>query len=263
MKLTKEQEQLAKEFLDSGNKLLHVNFNIIKTFNGAIYQIRAGSEYNFKIIALITPEQLNWYRDMGDDESIELNQQAIDARQNGCESEEVECKEKDSCIDALICNLEKHIAKKMFENDSVEAMAKKLMGQSVMVSDIKSEWDGNGLPPVGVECHLAFKCGNTLSVKITYMGDGVFAYILIEDFDGRETGKEYVCGTLDLVEFRPLKTPEQVEAEELEKLAHAIFNQREFRKDFNPCSIDSEEWYNLKEHWIDIARAAKKLIEGK
>lgn len=121
---------------------------------------------------------------------------------------------------------------------------------------------------VGVECELKFKGGNTFNVRITYIGDGVFAYLHI---DGKEAGKEYVCGSFDVVEFRPLKTPEQVE---VEKLAYELFlvwdNNSEIAKslseDGHPGVSSFEEFQSHVDagrcSWIEVAKAAIKHIKG-
>ena len=74
------------------------------------------------------------------------------------------------------------------------------------------EWDGEGLPPVGceVEMSLGFHCG--IQAKITYMGDGVFCYRNLRN------GGEYT-GAISDATFRPLRTKEQMEMEEIKALA--------------------------------------------
>ena len=86
MKLTTAQEQLAKEFLDSGKEVCKSTDHIGRSINNWIYQTSKKFPIPVTFKEIITIDQLNWYRDnqwerdMGDDESIELNQQAIDAQ---------------------------------------------------------------------------------------------------------------------------------------------------------------------------------------
>ncbi|ENQ7723531.1 hypothetical protein ACEQOO_005541 [Pseudomonas aeruginosa] len=70
-------------------------------------------------------------------------------------------------------------------------------------------WDGQGLPPVGITCE-SWRSGVRRIVKILGHGD---EYIFVREDDGREI----LLSIGDGREFRPLRTPEQIAAEEREK----------------------------------------------
>ncbi|HCA7769791.1 TPA: hypothetical protein MX426_004517 [Pseudomonas aeruginosa] len=73
----------------------------------------------------------------------------------------------------------------------------------------KEAWDGQGLPPVGITCE-SWRSGVRRIVKILGHGD---EYIFVREDDGREI----LLSIGDGREFRPLRTPEQIAAEEREK----------------------------------------------
>ena len=62
-------------------------------------------------------------------------------------------------------------------------------------------WNGEGLPPVGVECELTLDGINRGAVTITYTGDGVFCY--------KDSNEVEATGALYCAEFRLLKTEKE------------------------------------------------------
>ncbi|MCV0108788.1 hypothetical protein KUC42_08540 [Pseudomonas aeruginosa] len=80
---------------------------------------------------------------------------------------------------------------------------------------IDKPWDGQGLPPVGITCE-SWRSGVRRIVKILGHGD---EYIFVREDDGREI----LLSIGDGREFRPLRTPEQIAAEEREKAIEEMF----------------------------------------
>lgn len=67
------------------------------------------------------------------------------------------------------------------------------------VTDEGGKWNGEGLPPVGVECYLQLAFNDMGECLITYMGDGVFCY------RQNSSGNEYTGSVRDTV-FRSIKS---------------------------------------------------------
>lgn len=84
----------------------------------------------------------------------------------------------------------------------------------------KPEWTGEGMPPVGTVCEVAKKCqGCTWQrVEIAYMGSEFFIAVC------PERRVEEPCRHSHGYQFRPIRTPEQIAAEERAK---AIEDMRE------------------------------------
>ncbi|OXT86554.1 hypothetical protein [Pseudomonas aeruginosa] len=76
-------------------------------------------------------------------------------------------------------------------------------------------WDGQSLPPVGITCE-SWRSGVRRIVKILGHGD---EYIFVREDDGREI----LLSIGDGREFRPIRTPEQIAAEERSKECDRIF----------------------------------------
>lgn len=74
---------------------------------------------------------------------------------------------------------------------------------------IDKPWDGQGLPPVGITCE-SWRSGVRRIVKILGHGD---EYIFVREDDGREI----LLSIGDGREFRQIRTPEQIAAEERAK----------------------------------------------
>ncbi|HEJ1887485.1 TPA: hypothetical protein SLV55_003221 [Pseudomonas aeruginosa] len=80
----------------------------------------------------------------------------------------------------------------------------------------KVEWDGRGLPPVGVECeyrHMIWPEYRRCEIR----------YISDESLVAYDNGQEQYYRTPDML-FRPLPTPEQIAAEEREKAIDAMLD---------------------------------------
>ena len=67
------------------------------------------------------------------------------------------------------------------------------------LTDEGGKWNGEGLPPVGVECYLQLAFNDMGECLITYMGDGVFCY------RQNSSGNEYTGSVRDTV-FRSIKS---------------------------------------------------------
>ncbi|HHO8100703.1 TPA: hypothetical protein ACRXTU_000262 [Pseudomonas aeruginosa] len=83
-------------------------------------------------------------------------------------------------------------------------------------SAFSSEWNGQGLPPVGITCE-SWRSGVRRIIKILGHGD---EYIFVRQDDGREI----LLSIGDGREFRPCRTPEQIAAEEREKAIDAMLD---------------------------------------
>lgn len=75
----------------------------------------------------------------------------------------------------------------------------------------KVEWNGQGLPPVGIECETWHVCKpDDITVrKILFMGSSLV--VMSDKLLGEVTGR------LEKVQFRPVRTPEKIATEEWEK----------------------------------------------
>lgn len=81
---------------------------------------------------------------------------------------------------------------------------------------IEKPWNGEGLPPVGIDCeHQVFGCeGWTKAAVIAYGAKKTF----YRDEHGHEWSR-----LSDEIKFRPIRTPEQIAAEERESEISEIF----------------------------------------
>lgn len=78
-----------------------------------------------------------------------------------------------------------------------------------------SPWNGKGLPPVGVVCELRCVTGGWGEAEIKYISATACVWLW-----KRSDGGEQVVEWMEVpykMEFRPLRTPEQIAAEEREK----------------------------------------------
>lgn len=73
-------------------------------------------------------------------------------------------------------------------------------------------WDGQGLPPVGTVCewHESDGWAYTESKVVAYTDDGLFVCM-------QKQGRRPEVLRIDNCDFRPIRTPEQIAAEEREK----------------------------------------------
>lgn len=89
-----------------------------------------------------------------------------------------------------------------------------------------AEWDGEGLPPVGCTCEFktpAAESGWANCLVMGYYEDLVWITAHFKDDDDLYSGKHLTMG-VTLMEFRPLRTKEQREREELaEALSKAAY----------------------------------------
>lgn len=76
----------------------------------------------------------------------------------------------------------------------------------------QKSWDGQGLPPVGTVCewHESDGWAYTESKVVAYTDDGLFVCM-------QKPGRRPEVLRIDNCEFRPIRTPEQIAAEEREK----------------------------------------------
>lgn len=82
---------------------------------------------------------------------------------------------------------------------------------------VTEEWNGEGLPPVGTVCELRFpevQGSSWRQVTILLLGDQKIFY-------RDEAGDEW-ANLPDDVELRPIRTPEQIAAEECDKAVKAM-----------------------------------------
>lgn len=94
------------------------------------------------------------------------------------------------------------------------------INNTVKAPDLDSEWDGEGLPPVGSDCFLLLGFDDFGKCKITYIGDGVFCY------RHYKSDKEYT-GSLNAAVFRPIKS-------DREKRVEAAMNGLSYAVDEHP-----------------------------
>ena len=97
-------------------------------------------------------------------------------------------------------------SKKEWVEYAQKAMLTRILARLVIRPDAPEEWDGTGLPPVGVECECLFNDGWVKVLVLSVNGD--------EAWVRRPRGSHIVSEGLGN-EFRPLRTPEQREQEAL------------------------------------------------
>lgn len=85
-------------------------------------------------------------------------------------------------------------------------------------------WNGpeDGLPPVGTVCELRTRNGGWGEAEIKYHGRAVCVWLWVRR-DGNTEQVEH-AESPDRLEFRPIRTAEQLAAEEREKWAEALFD---------------------------------------
>lgn len=74
------------------------------------------------------------------------------------------------------------------------------------------EWGGEGLPPVGTVCELRARGGGWGKAEIKYHGRAICVWLWLRDDGNIEQVEHALCP--DHMEFRPIRTPEQIAAEE-------------------------------------------------
>lgn len=81
----------------------------------------------------------------------------------------------------------------------------------IATSAIKRPWSGEGLPPVGVVCEMHY-CGEWEKTEILCIG---VKHVFIRQI--AVTGEAFECSlNLSACQFRPIRTPEQIAADERE-----------------------------------------------
>lgn len=75
-----------------------------------------------------------------------------------------------------------------------------------------AKWSGEGLPPVGAVCELRSRGGGWGEAEIKYHGRGLCVWLWVRH-DGNTDQIEY-AESPDRLEFRPIRTAEQIAAEE-------------------------------------------------
>lgn len=79
----------------------------------------------------------------------------------------------------------------------------------------KQVWNGEGLPPVGTVCEIK-RVEDWLMVTIKYISDCHTVFVT----NGGTEGCYQTCA----LQFRPIRTPEQIEAERRERVVNQIHN---------------------------------------
>ncbi|HCU2081765.1 TPA: hypothetical protein OUI22_000382 [Pseudomonas aeruginosa] len=104
-------------------------------------------------------------------------------------------------------------------------------------------WDGQCLPPVGITCE-SWRSGVRRIVKILGHGD---EYIFVREDDGREI----LLSIGDGREFRPIRTPEQIAAEERRKsilhLANLLIDSRGQCNEYSQAEAIFDAGYRRQE----------------
>ena len=79
-------------------------------------------------------------------------------------------------------------------------------------------WSGEGMPPVGVVCEVNF-AGTWVEFELRYYGESYVIFKTI--YEMQRTRIDFdTCG----VKFRPIRTPEQIAADERESAVNAMVN---------------------------------------
>lgn len=99
----------------------------------------------------------------------------------------------------------------------------------IATSAIKRPWSGEGLPPVGLVC----MAGCEQVVIVAHHCNGIHAIYAESDSDG-------LLYYGEPNEFRPIRTPEQIAADERDKAAHDLFR---------TAWPETHSWGDLSPHW--------------
>lgn len=95
------------------------------------------------------------------------------------------------------------------------AQAKRAIEDFYLVDAEFEPWNGEGLPPVGTVCELRCNTGGWGEAEIKYHGRAICVWLWIRR-DGNTDQVEWAENP-ERMEFRPLRTAEQIAAEEREK----------------------------------------------
>lgn len=99
-----------------------------------------------------------------------------------------------SSSDIIAYRLHKPAANSRANDDRMEQDLNECIGQDVDVP----EWNGDGLPPVGVECEFKCATGEWVAVEITAIARNGVCFV-----ERGKNGENYVSSS---IEFRPLRT---------------------------------------------------------
>ncbi|WP_447875856.1 hypothetical protein [Serratia fonticola] len=84
----------------------------------------------------------------------------------------------------------------------------------------KQVWNGEGLPPVGTVCEIGSEYRMWSRGEVMYVSKLTIVFKHHQD-DSDDTEGCYFPGT---VQFRPIRTPEQIEAEMRERVTKQMFD---------------------------------------
>lgn len=87
-----------------------------------------------------------------------------------------------------------------------------LLNYSAVYEFDEAPWNGEGLPPVSTVCELRSRGGGWGEAEIKYHGKGLCVWLWVRH-DGSADQIEY-AESPDRLEFRPIRTAEQIAAEE-------------------------------------------------
>lgn len=77
---------------------------------------------------------------------------------------------------------------------------------AIELPEAQQEWNGEGLPPVGVKCVMSYDGSNWAECVINYSSEHTIVCT-------NESGIELVYSTKDIVMFRPVKTQQEKDRE--------------------------------------------------
>lgn len=83
---------------------------------------------------------------------------------------------------------------------------------------IKAPWTGEGLPPVGMACEVSSNEGGWAKAEIKYLGERFVVYKYLPQEGYGPDHQTEISMHLTVMRFRPIRTPEQIEAEERKKV---------------------------------------------
>ena len=92
----------------------------------------------------------------------------------------------------------------------------------IATSAIKRQWSGEGLPPVGVVCELrCLPVGAWGKAEIKYISETQCVWLWVRDDGGYQVELAEVPDVARMA-FRPVRTPEQIAAEDRERFAQEL-----------------------------------------
>lgn len=92
----------------------------------------------------------------------------------------------------------------------------------------KQVWNGEGLPPVGTVCTVTPHNSQWGFDSVTDRMCEILAYtpdhVWVREMYQTSATKSYVTTRTDKADFRPIRTPEQIEAERRERVTKQMFD---------------------------------------